>query len=306
MAKKGKALEQLVAAIQEVVKDCPNTIVQTNVNVPNTAGINREIDILVSTKVQGICNCTAFECKDYSTSAKSKPVDIQVVDAFIGKCSLIPSINQKVIVSATGFSKNAIKEAEMAGVKLYAFENIPIDEIISKGDAYFVRPTFKIKEQGYVIYTQKSIKIDSTVIPLDHYFDENNTKITTDTLFKSQIRDLNMETYSSLVAEYLKRQTPFRCRLSCKPHGGYVLDSENNRHNLKEIVFLVEVNMKLAKGSASKQDIIQQGDERVTVTEYTFKETTNSTVVINTSKSDAYYVKNEKGELSSFEYTKID
>ena len=306
MSKKGKALEQLVAAIQEVVKDCPNTIVQTNVNVPNTAGINREIDILVSTKVQGICNCTAFECKDYSTSAKSKPVDIQVVDAFIGKCSLIPSINQKVIVSATGFSKNAIKEAQMAGVLLYSFENIPIDKIISKGDAYYVHPTFKIIEKRYAIYPRKDIESDSINIPLDHYFDENNSKITTDTLFESQIRNLNIENYSLLVEEYMKRQKPFLSILSCKPKDGYIFDSNNNRHKLQEIAFLVEVNIRLSKGEASKQKVIRQGDETITITEYTFNETSNSTVVINTKNTDAYYVKNENGVMSPFEYTKLD
>ena len=90
--KKGKALEQLVGYIQEFVSDTPSTSVYVGKRINDNNGIPREIDVLVETIVQGISIYMAFECKDYSTSLKKPKVDVQVVDAFIGKCKDIPLI----------------------------------------------------------------------------------------------------------------------------------------------------------------------------------------------------------------------
>ena len=66
MAKKGAALEQLVALIQETLKDRPDATIQTNVKVVDNTGIPREIDVLVYTNVQELPLGIAIECKDYS------------------------------------------------------------------------------------------------------------------------------------------------------------------------------------------------------------------------------------------------
>ena len=49
MAKQGKILEQLVKAIQETIKDSPNTIVSSNVKLTDINEVQREIDVLVET-----------------------------------------------------------------------------------------------------------------------------------------------------------------------------------------------------------------------------------------------------------------
>lgn len=100
MAKQGKILEQLVKAIQETIKDSPNTIVSSNVKLTDINEVQREIDVLVETIVNQMPIRIAFECKDYN-----RPVDIKIVDGFISKCADIPSINSKVIVATKGFRK---------------------------------------------------------------------------------------------------------------------------------------------------------------------------------------------------------
>lgn len=52
--KAGKALEQLLAAIQEYLKDSPDTHITPNARLLNRSGIEREIDVLVQTKVQDL------------------------------------------------------------------------------------------------------------------------------------------------------------------------------------------------------------------------------------------------------------
>ncbi len=51
--KAGKALEQLVAAIQEYLGDNPDTHIERNAKLTDNAGLQREIDVFVQTKVQG-------------------------------------------------------------------------------------------------------------------------------------------------------------------------------------------------------------------------------------------------------------
>ena len=48
--KAGKALEQLVAAIQEYLGDNPDTHIERNAKLTDNAGLQREIDVLCKLK----------------------------------------------------------------------------------------------------------------------------------------------------------------------------------------------------------------------------------------------------------------
>ena len=294
MTKKGKGLEQLVAAIQEVTKDCPNTYVQTNVLIPNTAGVNREIDILVTTKVQGICNCTAIECKDYSTSSNHKPVDIQVVDAFIGKCSLIPLINQKVIVSATGFSKNAMKEAEEAGVKLYTFEDIPIDRILIKGDAYLAQTRFKANRIECAIVNNGKIQT-KVVSSFDYELRCGTKRDTLQKLFQRQINRMSDEDYRQLVDRYEKnKKKPFKTTYFYTPNELQHIFLDNKiSYMLVNIDFNVIIDFVQTKGNKDVQKRIQQGDKKIEVIEYNFTDRDFKMLIIKNEDNASFYIKND-------------
>ena len=54
MAKKGKALEQLVAKIQEILKDREDTSIESNVRLRDRDNVLREFDVLVRTTNQFI------------------------------------------------------------------------------------------------------------------------------------------------------------------------------------------------------------------------------------------------------------
>ena len=296
MTKKGKGLEQLVAAIQEVIKDCPNTIVQTNILIPNSAGIKREIDILVSTNVQGICNCTAFECKDYSTSARNKPVDIQVVDAFIGKCSLMPAINQKVIVSATGFSKNAKIEAEKAGIKLYAFENIPIDKIIIKGDAYISQTRFKANRIECAIINNGRIET-KILSSFDYELHCESKRETIQELFKRKINSMSDDDYRQLVDRFEGcNKKPFNNTYFYTPNEMQYIRLDNGiSYMLVNITFNVIVDFVQTKGNKDVQKRLRQGDKNIEVIEYNFANRDFKMLIIKNEDNASFYVKNDNG-----------
>lgn len=145
MSRSGKLFEQLVKTIQETVKDSRNTIVQTNVKLKNTANVNREIDVLVTTVENGRPIMIAFECKDFSISKKK--VDVQVLDAMYGKCSLLPQIDKMVVVSRTGFTPNAHKIAVHYGIELSTFEDLSLDKVFDCDNPLMrVAPLFNLKK----------------------------------------------------------------------------------------------------------------------------------------------------------------
>ena len=131
MKNNGKALEQLVAKIQEVIKENDSTTIEVEVRLKDKNNLLREFDVLVKTTNQGLSTIIAFECKDYSTSKKKPPVDVKIVDGFIGKCADIPEITQKVIVSTTGFSNSAKTKAKQHGIILLSIEEITSDKFLS-------------------------------------------------------------------------------------------------------------------------------------------------------------------------------
>lgn len=125
MAKQGSSLEQLVKAIQTTIKDSPNTIVQTNEKIEDTNGIKREIDVLVKDSNTTPTTLIAFECKDYN-----KAVDVQIVDAVVGKFADIPSIQKKVIVANKGYSTSAKIKAAKHGIELRTLSKVPLTQLL--------------------------------------------------------------------------------------------------------------------------------------------------------------------------------
>lgn len=133
MAKKGKLLEQLVWAIQNTIKDNPDVRIYTNRKIKDTNKIKREFDVMVESVINRVNVCIIFECKDYK-----RPVGVNVVDGLLGKCAAVPSVNKKIIVSQTGFTKSARQKAENNGIELYSLETVPLDDLLWK-----VKSTYK-------------------------------------------------------------------------------------------------------------------------------------------------------------------
>jgi len=130
----GKALEQLVGIIQEHRKDNPDVKVIRNAKLINRSGNTREIDVLVQGKWNGEEMSIAFECKDYS-----RKITEQTIDAFVTKIRELPQINKGIIVTTTGYTKGAQKEAQSHKIGLYLIDDFPLDEIIPSHNFYSAR-----------------------------------------------------------------------------------------------------------------------------------------------------------------------
>lgn len=169
MAKSGKYLEQLVWAIQDAVKDSPNISVHTNVLLKDVSGINREIDVLVENRNISPTFRVAFECKDYN-----KKVDVQIVDAVVGKFMDIPDIHDRVIVSSLGYTKSAEIKAASHNVQLFTLSKIPLDKILLPSTPILSDTMKTVPIDVSFILVDASVPQESTLIHISETIEDVN------------------------------------------------------------------------------------------------------------------------------------
>lgn len=298
MAKKGAALEQLVALIQDTLKDRQDVTIETNVQVGDITNINREIDVLVTTHVQELPYVIAFECKDYSRKA----VDIQVVDAFIGKCKYLTTLHRKVIVSTSGFTENARKRAEKEDIVLCSLEDLPIDTIVQDIKAY--NPLIRIIscEGNVTISSNEKSDLDS-IDCFDCYSTEGDVLYD----FGNEVKQ-RLGEYSNRVAiiEYFIKngQKPFFIDnvFPFAPGVLYLKNNEGKRIGVDQMIIRTEIDVVLEEGEIVKQQRYEQGKE-VFITENKFENLNHpfSVVVMDCGeKWGAAFKKDEQYKKPSF------
>ena len=104
--------QKAVARLKNAYGDCE--VIHDHKIVGRRSGIERQVDIHLSTKVGGKHGITvAVECRCYET----KPVPIKDVDAFYGFLDDVGA-NKGVLISNTGFTEGAKKRADGSTVEL--------------------------------------------------------------------------------------------------------------------------------------------------------------------------------------------
>jgi hypothetical protein len=267
MVKKGKALEQLVGKIQEVIKDKEETSVEVGAYLTDTCGVSREFDVLVQTINQGIPSIIAFECKDYSTSKTKTKVDVKIIDAFIGKCSRIPSINQRIIVSTTGFTKSAVTTAEKQGVLLCHLSEKSSENINTKTSTALYKSITKVGAEW--IYLLSSLQIYKSE-KLRVWDTETHQEIDINAYIKEKIANSNF--YKNRFPLFLQNGSnplaidiciDINCEL-------YVEDTSNEQYPLIKIIIPTIVDYIKYNGKIEQQCQMEQGLIDIETTTFTF------------------------------------
>ena len=265
MGKKGKALEHLITAIQETLIDRKDVSVESNVKIKDTQGIQREIDVLVTSKAQGITINIAFECKEYA----KKAIGIQVIDAFVGKCKYLPQIHKKVIVSTSGFTANAIERAKQENIMLCPLENIPFDKILSNYNIHKTIPDFKVGDNINISFDEPVC--DDFDSSCDCFLTKDDTKVD---FIKETYRSLSrLETQVELAYNFMALgKKPFIATSSFKIQNGeiYIKSKNGRKYNICEAKIPVFVNFKIVEGRICSQQKMVQGND-VLITENTFE-----------------------------------
>ncbi|MBR3577968.1 MAG: restriction endonuclease [Bacteroidales bacterium] len=277
MANKGAALEQLVALIQETLKDRQDASIQTNVMLADSTGMNREIDVLVHTKIQEFPILIAFECKNYA----KKAVDVQVVDAFIGKCKYLPQIHQKVIVSTSGFTANATARAEQEGIKLCPIEEIPLYNILSEYLVFRPIPNFQVGETFSLTFDSNNLPYDTDILNDGSYLIIENAELDLKREVYKEI--VSLESQMELAKKYMENErNPFVENVTLHFDSGVYIKCKNEcKYNVSEIKVPVLIDFVFDNGKIVKQQkLVQGGNVYITENEFRKIDGTFSTLVI--------------------------
>ena len=116
---KGKIVERIVALMHKY----PDTSVKVeqNVRLPplrNKTGRKREIDVLLTKDIAGHSVQIAIECKN-----EQRPIDTPAIDAFAKKLQRV-GIPYGIYVSASGYTKDAIENAAIDGIKTFTLKDL--------------------------------------------------------------------------------------------------------------------------------------------------------------------------------------
>lgn len=190
----GKALENLVAVIQEHLKNCSDAKITQNARLQNRFGKKRQIDVFVQAKLNGENIGIAFECKD-----QKRPITAPAIEAFVTNISNIPEITKGVFVTTSGYTEGACEIAKAYKIGLYMIDDLPLEEIIPRHSLQSVRFFFDPKLNALQIHT-----ID----------DVTNVKLARNAMFKYEDTDedvnLLLEIYGAL------NETKLLCELTAK------------------------------------------------------------------------------------------
>ena len=292
MAKKGKTLEQLVAKIQDVVKDKEDTSIEVNARLRDRDNVLREFDVLVRTTIQGLPSIIAFECKDFSTS-KSKPsVDVKIVDGFNTKCTEFPEIKQKIIVSATGFSENAKIKASSFGINLLALEDVSLDSIVNR-EVTLLKSISKLGDIWYYHYDDNQICESRDI--LDLWDSKTDKKIDALKFIKTLFFRSNL--FQEQTKAFIENgRKPLNSNLKVDVNGRlYIKDDVDKKHLLRNIVIPIIINFEENNGRAEKAQKMTQGVLEIDTITYGFDNNNIKLQSIETaSKKECYFQVDDK------------
>lgn len=287
----GQALEHLVAAIQEHLKDNPNAKVTLNAKLPNRSGNIREIDVLVQTKVNGENIGIAFECKDYK-----QKVTGPIIDAFSTKCRELPQVDKGIIVTTSGFTKGAQKEAKSLKIGLYLIDDLPLDEII---------PNYKFWGAKVIAVPQWKELSLHTIVNIAHASFDPEAKVR----YADNDEEVNF-CKEILGAIYT---TKFLCELAAKyvevgriaykiglkfttSRQLYIKDVNGVKYEIDyvEIPTSVDLKMDLCHISSQKKYATPDDENTVLVSEYKTNLSDSSWVVVESGKEESsFFIKNQ-------------
>jgi len=294
--KAGKALEQLVVAIQKYLKNSPDTLILPNAKLIDHIGLKREIDVFVQTKVQGGSIGIAFECKDYK-----EKVDIEVIEAFNSKCHDIPKIHKGIIVSSHGFTAGAQTKAHFYGIDLYQIGDVPLKEIFNSADLFYTQCNVEMAPQFRAILEDDNAPAPYSDNGIFYYIDNNEVEMVR---YLVDILRSHIPSMIPSIHNYLHSQNKTMGNIPLTitpPDKLYVLDILGNKHIVKELQVFIRVTLNMELQNIAKQSLyvnIFNETPEVRISEYTRKDGINFLLIHGENNTDKAFMKDTDGNYT--------
>ena len=273
----GKALERLVEMIQDHLKDRPEVQISRNIRLKSLSGKGREIDVFVQGKFDGQDIGIAFECKDHK-----REISVTDVEKFWAVLSKLPQVDKGVMVTTSGYTKEAKKEAETHKIGLFSIDDIPFEEIAPHHKLYGATFIFDPLIKALELHTKPDYK-NATIA--------SNTKLR----YKATGEEVNilLEIYNTiynsqilceLAASYMRKgQKPLIMVVRITPGDAlYIEDVNGTKYEVEYFRVPIQMDLRLEECpvTAQKKYSPVAGGVEVSVSEYDSANDDNTWVVV--------------------------
>lgn len=245
MKNQGKQLEKTIRLIQETFKDSDNTKIYSNYKIPNESGNNREIDVLIVSKINDFQIMIAIECKGYS-----KKIPVEKIEAFQSKCERIKEINKKIFISSKGFQSDAINSANYFGIELLTAEEISIEIIRNLIPIWQLKPIISRTISNVVLNFNANetqlIEIKKTFTG-EVFFEKNNTAQDIKIVIDDALEKYKKEIFGLVLIHWMKAKNKddedaiHQINIGLKFHDFFIKDVTGNFIELLESTFDIPV-----------------------------------------------------------------
>ena len=266
MRNNGKNLEHLIEKIQTMINHDTDAWIKRNVKIKDTIGINREVDVVVESQSQGVSLFSVFECKDFSTSKNSTKVDIKIVDSFIGKCLDLPQIDNKVIVSSTGFTNNAKKKADKHNIILQSLTPIPSADTIV--DTKIVMHYGKTSLLGKIKYLLRDNYVYEYDEALMVYSNLNDIQVDIIELIKGVLKTNEYQECKLTMFKLNNHKSYLTTLFICTSGKLYAMNTASNKYPLDMILIPIKVEYESCDGTIEAIAQMKQDEKDVTTTTF--------------------------------------
>lgn len=123
--RKGKTFEQIVSLIEHGLKTDENTLVQHDVKLVDQLGLERQIDVYITSQINGHPFSVAVECREHNYNIK-----LSDIDAFDSKTKKL-GVDKRIFVAKKGYQSGAIKAAKALGIELCVLSDLSPETIKS-------------------------------------------------------------------------------------------------------------------------------------------------------------------------------
>lgn len=120
MPKRTNAFQSLIRWVETQLAPVGARVTESEELIDLATGERREVDVLVRAVVGQHKVALAIECRDHQRRA-----DVTWIDNLIGKYKNLP-VSSVIAVSRSGFTKNALKKAEMNNIKTLTLERAQV------------------------------------------------------------------------------------------------------------------------------------------------------------------------------------
>lgn len=215
---KGKSFENFIENLEKLLIQNPSTTLLANTQLTNKQGVSRQIDVLLTHKVDRHTFRTIIECKNWK-----RKVDIKVLDEFVTKVKSV-DVEKGIIVSKSGFTSGLLNQAkEYNNISLYSIDNVEDirNEILDFHKVGIYTITYYSNDWTVKFFEKKPIN--------------DNIKLYTKLKFVDSIEEFDI---TDIAQDYLKANKDFIIQK--------ILKETLNSKNLIEADLILDINLKKA------------------------------------------------------------